>query len=87
LQHGVDPNTPDNRGLTALHLARTSGTIKALLNAGADVHVRTQTGLTPLQTVESCDNMLMLRRLLDAQADINAADRDGNTALLVSGVE
>ncbi|CAD6440133.1 f2d0053b-2845-4e20-acca-a4efe87969a9-CDS [Sclerotinia trifoliorum] len=85
-------NIPDKRGNTALHLASSgeakSGSehsfvaraiVKLLLEHGADVGLRNQTGQTPLHLVTR-DTVLM-ELLLASGVGLNDADTDGDTAL------
>ena len=57
LEYGVDPNTRDEQGRTALHLLAARGTgreaIRALVDAGADVHQKDAHGHTPLDLARS----------------------------------
>jgi len=51
LEHGADPDARDKGGVTPLHRAvrnRCAGAVRALLDAGADVALRTTSGSTAL---------------------------------------
>lgn len=51
LAHGADPNALDNSGVAALHRAvrtRSADAVQALLDGGADVHLKNRGGSTPL---------------------------------------
>lgn len=51
LEHGADPNIPEQGGFTPLHAAAQNGdveTIRALLLGGADLTIKSENGKTPL---------------------------------------
>ena len=51
VEHGADPNAPDNSGVAPIHRAvrtRSSGAVKALIQQGADALLRNKSGSTPL---------------------------------------
>jgi ankyrin repeat protein len=52
-----------------------------LVDAGADVNMATDDGLTPLMF---CTDMTVARKLIENGADINARDGEGFTALLIA---
>ena len=71
---------------TALHMVAPSGSsefVKALLDAGAKVNVREARGLTPLMLAVATDrqNLDVIRMLIAKDADVNAKDPAGQTAL------
>lgn len=76
-------NTPvDSRGATLLIGAANQGKtacVNLLIGAGACVDVRNAKGRTPLMM---CRDTLTMAHLLQAGADIHAADPDGVTALM-----
>ena len=55
---------------------------KLLLDAGADVEARDESGNTPLMNAASYGAVMVLKVLLARGADINATDADGGTALM-----
>ena len=60
LEHGADPNVPDNSGGMPLHFAASSGSrrvVKLLLAHGAKINAKDAGGKTPLDvaTVETAD--------------------------------
>jgi ankyrin repeat protein len=94
--HGADVNWGDAKGWTALHHAvtrpGTEGLVRALLEAGADVHRRIENGQTALllanvlfvDRLDPQGGKQILRLLVGAGADINAGDRDGETLLHIA---
>ena len=71
---------------TALHMAATSGStefVKVLLDAGANVNVHEARGMTPLMLAVATDRQDLdkTRMLISRGADVNAKNRDGETAL------
>ena len=88
LNRGVDINTGDNTGATALHLAALDGgyvcTYKFddLFNFGADVEARDKQGQTPLHHAARRGKQTeAIKALLNAHADVNARDEAGATPL------
>ena len=85
LNAGVDPNIADTNGDTCLHYtARNNcctGGLQALMNYGADVNAVNKNHTTALMLAcEEC-NKDALNVLLNAGADPNIADADGNVCL------
>ncbi|MFC1524470.1 ankyrin repeat domain-containing protein [Thermodesulfobacteriota bacterium] len=93
LEHGADPTVRDNKGQTPLHMAsrkHDSGiyveddpppTVQYLLDAGVEVEVFDDEGMTPL--LESCawgepENGVAL---IKAGADINHRNQEGMTGM------
>ncbi len=69
----------------SFHDAVISGdveTVRALLDAGADVEARTEDGHTALMLAAAGSHEGIVRMLLDAGADVNARDEKGWTALM-----
>ena len=83
----ADPAARDARnqlGSTPLHLAATnvdSGSLKALIAAGADVNARDKEDNTPLHMAAYVGRSEAARLLLEAGADVNAKSMGGRTPL------
>lgn len=82
IEKGANVNAQDTYGRTALIEALTTEndidlkTFQALIDAGADVNVRIDGGLTPVMLAAD-GNSDILRLLIDAGADLNAVDDKG----------
>ena len=85
LRQGLDVNTPQPDGATALHWAvhwDDSETTDLLLRAGANVNARNDYGATPLWLACTNGNAAMVEKLLAARANPNTATASGETALM-----
>ncbi|UKZ61196.1 uncharacterized protein TrAtP1_002466 [Trichoderma atroviride] len=74
----------DSSGKTSLYQAAYSGmklVIELLLEAGADVNIRSKAGKLPLH--EGTDNHDITLLLAEAKSDLNAEDEDGWTPLML----
>jgi ankyrin repeat protein len=83
LKSGVDPNTRDTSGATALMYAAAfapQAVMQALLRAGADVNAVNQSGATALMW--ATHDPEKVRFLVDRGANVNAARPDGLSAVL-----
>ena len=91
LSRGVDPNTRDGDGFTALHAAAMScqrKTISLLLRRGADLNARDKEGNTPLHYAVACDYpQRVLPPLLKHGADPNAVNARGEAPLHIAAGE
>ena len=57
-------------------------TVKALLDKGADVNVKDNSGSTPLIYAARNGRTEVLKALIDKGAEVNAKDINGNTPLI-----
>lgn len=89
LEGGADPNRVNTRGDTPMHAAAFSGDpaiLRAVIAKGGDVDVANpHTGATPLVQALLSPTAGQAEVLLDAGADPNLADRNGDTPLHVAG--
>lgn len=85
LKAGVDPNTRDGIGATALMHAAAFGsleTLRVLLDGAADVNASSNGGGTAL--IWATADPAKVRLLLDRGADARASTTDGTTALVAA---
>lgn len=89
LAHGADPTMRDSNGDLPLHRgARYPKVVAAFLDSGKDVGINAkstntseQNGATPLVLAAFNGNESGIQKLLEHQAEIEAADSDGDTSL------
>ena len=85
LERGVDADTPQGDGATALHWAahwNDLGTVDRLIEAGANVDAANALGATPLWVACASRNTGVAQRLLAAGADANRGLFAGETVLM-----
>ena len=86
LEEGVDANTPQADGATALSWASYWDDIETadlLIRAGANVDIANDLGVTPLALACSNRNADMVETFLKAGADPNVAQWNGQTPLMM----
>ncbi|NXF77712.1 ANKK1 protein, partial [Sclerurus mexicanus] len=87
IEHGADPNKPDEDGWTPLHFAAQNGDdriVRLLLDHQARVNAQEHDGWTPLHLAAQNNFENVARVLLSRQADSNTQEVDGKTALHVA---
>ncbi len=89
IKAGMDINTADKNGYTALMLALMNDNpevVKLLIEKGADVNARSNTGYTALMFVSSKGNMAATKLLIKKGADVNSKNSDGETPLMLTSL-
>jgi cytohesin len=87
LDHGADPNAPNSRGETALHLAVLSDrtpdrrTMRALIRRGADPNASREDGSSPLHVAAGFGAQASVQALLENGADPRRRSHGGDTPL------
>ena len=82
LRYDADVHLRDGQGNAPLHYARNARCVDILLAGGADINTRNSFGHTPLHMVcRGTASLPLLKKLLQAGADIDAIDHSGETAL------
>lgn len=85
LDAGADANAQDNTGRTPLHAAVAADALRVfkilLRNRATNLNARMHEGTTPLILAARLAIEGMVQDLISAEADINAADNTGKTAL------
>lgn len=88
LDWGANPNAQDKRGNTPLSLALRFQSYRAmamlLLSRGADPNCVRDAGVSPLHAAAYHGDAVVAEYLLLYEADINAKDGNGDTALQVA---
>lgn len=87
LENGLDIDTVDQDGLTALHKAiigKKEAVISHLLRKGADPHVKDRDGATPLHYAVQVGAIQTVKLLIKYKVDVNVADNEGWTPLHVA---
>ena len=87
IEQGVDVNTPQADGATALHWAAhwdDLGTATLLLESGADVRATNELGVTPLYLACQNAGTAMVEALLAAGANPNATLPSGESILMTA---
>ncbi|GFN99237.1 ankyrin-3, partial [Plakobranchus ocellatus] len=81
LSAGANPNKPNCRKDTVLHLAPDTQIANLLIQAGADLEARNDRDLTPLLVAADRDRTDVINVLQKYGADMAAVDDRGNSAL------
>jgi hypothetical protein len=86
LRRGANPNHRDREfRVPMVYYSVTSGaTLKTLLQAGANPNTRTPGGEVPIVRAAGQSYLDIVQILLRSGADVNAANSDGETALLAA---
>ena len=87
LGRGIDVNTPQPDGATALHWAAHHDDQVAadlLMRAGANVNAKNELGATPLWLAAAQGSTSMVAKLLDGGANPNVALEEGETPLMAA---
>ena len=91
LDHEADVSITDNYGRSALkHAAgalnwaetsKAEQVVKLIIQAGADVNVKSTLGYTPLMWAARAGNLKITKLLIEKGANVHDTDNDGNNAL------
>ncbi|KAF8407953.1 hypothetical protein HHK36_007093 [Tetracentron sinense] len=87
LDNGVDIDSIDKDGFTALHKAvigKKEAVISHLLRKGANPHVRDRDGVTPLHYAVQVGAFQTVKLLIKCKVDVNVADDEGWTPLHIA---
>ena len=88
LDKGAQLEARNSRGSTPLHYAAIRGhveIVRLLCDSGADVEVRSSGGRRPLHSAAWKGRISVVKELIEERnAEINARDSDGRTALRVA---
>ena len=81
LDHGVDVNSRDEQGRTALHITGSAYTAEFLLARGADINATDNSGATPLLVAAIGPSPQLAELLISKGADIHRCNQYGDTPL------
>lgn len=87
LKKGLDVNSKDCEGNTALHFAALNGeckVINTLLNLGANINEQNNAHQTPLMLAVIQTRRCAIKNLLERGANINLQDQNGNSAIMLA---
>ena len=89
-KHYIDVNLTDNKRLTALYYSVQNGSyelVKFLAENGADIHLKTETGMNCLHIAAFRGYLSLCKYLIDKHNfDVNMTDNKGLTALHFSAI-
>ncbi|XP_037085410.1 protein phosphatase 1 regulatory subunit 16A-like isoform X2 [Pollicipes pollicipes] len=83
LSLGVDPNSTNEDGLTALHqccIDDSEAMMALLLDHGANVDAKDSERWTPLHAAATCGHLHLVKQLVERGANLLAVNADGNMA-------
>ena len=91
LEYGANPNVPDAKGATALHVATQQyhevvALVELLLEYGANVDARGEEGRTPLHEAAYQGDVRVVQLLLNHGSDPHARTDDGKTPLQLANL-
>ncbi|XP_076358164.1 protein phosphatase 1 regulatory subunit 16A-like [Tachypleus tridentatus] len=81
LKSGVDPDSTNEDGLTALHqccIDNNEEMIELLFEFGANVNAKDHELWTPLHAAAACGNLNILKHVIEKGGDLLAVNSDGN---------
>uniref|UniRef100_A0A4W4E206 ZU5 domain-containing protein n=1 Tax=Electrophorus electricus TaxID=8005 RepID=A0A4W4E206_ELEEL len=87
IKNGIDINTANQKGNTALHIAALAGQDKVvaeLVNCGANVNAQSQKGFSPLYMAAQENHLEVVKFLLENGANQSLPTEDGFTPLAVA---
>ena len=86
VREGVDVNTPESNGTSALHYAVYQGDlalVNALIAAGAEVNTVNKYGSSPMSEAATLGDYEIMKALLEAGADPESPNKHNQTALMI----
>ena len=81
LQKGINPNSTNEDGLTALHqccIDNNESMLQLLIEFGANVNATDSEKWTPLHAAATCGHQKLIKRLISNGAHLLAVNADGN---------
>uniref|UniRef100_A0A3B3SKH6 Ankyrin 1 n=1 Tax=Paramormyrops kingsleyae TaxID=1676925 RepID=A0A3B3SKH6_9TELE len=87
IKNGIDINTANQKGNTALHIAALAGqerVVAELVNYGANVNAQSQKGFSPLYMAAQENHLEVVKFLLENGANQSLPTEDGFTPLAVA---
>ena len=88
IKHGINVNTTDIKGFSALHLASSRNKVNAvnliLKTEGVNLNLPNKNGYTPILTAIENGHIEILQSLLDANASLDVINKKGETAYKIA---